>query len=272
MHFPGATTISMKGFAEINHADFDLFISLDCSSPDRISAEYASFAQNLPFKVINIDHHASNVNFGSINLVERTLPATAQILYELFTVWNVTFTREISGNLFIGMYTDTGGFRHTGTTVSTFMAASRLAAVATDFPDLISRMYNSNTPATLAFQGAALSNIETFLDGRLALSSVSHAVLKQKNITPADMGGVQISTILRSVKGWNIDVEMVELAPGLIKMSLRSQDEKQFDVSQLALAFGGGGHKVASGATIKGLSLDEAKKQVVAKAKELYTL
>jgi phosphoesterase RecJ-like protein len=76
---------------------------------------------------------------------------------------------------------------------------------------------------------------------------------------------------MRTVKGWEISVALIEIEPQLIKVSIRSQDINVFDVSQLAVALGGGGHKGAAGAVLK-MSLGDAKKLIVTKAKELYKL
>jgi len=271
MHFPGVKEIVPKNFGEIDLSDFDLFISLDCSTPNRVSSHWKKdFIP--PFKVINIDHHRSNEMFGSINLVEENYPATAQILFDLFVLWQIDMVEDISANLFIGIYTDTGGLKFRNTSARSYSIMSELVKKVPNFTWYVDVIDSSNSPESLAYEGAALSNIEVFLGGKLAIASVSNAVLKEKNITDKDMGGIPISNILRSVIGWDIDVELVEQKPGQIKVSIRTRDDKKYDLSKLAVALGGGGHKAAAGAGIVGRSLDDAKKLVVAKAKELYNL
>jgi len=270
MHFPGANSIVPKNFGEVDLKDFDLFISLDSSTIDRISSGCAKNF-NPPFKVINIDHHRLNQMFGSINLVEETYPATAQILFDLFSKWKIVLTPEIAANLYIGIYTDTGGLKYRNTTAHSYLVMAELVNEFPDFYNMISPLDNSNTPGSLAYEGYALSHIETFLDGRLAIAVVPYSFFKEKNINERDMEGIQISPILRTVIGWDIDVALVEIVPQQIKIGFRTRDENAYDVSKLSAALGGGGHKAAAGAVLN-MPLDEAKRQVVAKAKELYNL
>jgi len=269
MHFPGATEIINKNFFEINPNDYDLFIVLDAGSIEQIS-RLGVFPIPFPIPTIVIDHHASNKGYASlVNLVESNYPATAQVLFDLFILWNVTMTSDIAANLFIGIYTDTGGFRYTGTTAKTLNIVSSLITYVLDFTILISRMENSNKPEDIAFRALALSSIEIFLNGKLALAIVPFEKLVEKNIPVGHAHANAVSSTMRSVGQWLVTGTLIEVAPSLIKLSFRSKDGEQFDVSKLTVALGGGGHKAAAGASMK-MSLKEAKELVVSKAKELY--
>jgi len=270
MHFPGATEIVQKNFLEIDLNEFDLFLSLDTASVDRIST-LGPLVFPPGLTVINIDHHASNPGFGKIDLLETSYPATAQILFDLFSCWGIKITHEIAANLFIGIYADTGGFKHRGTNVRTFEVAAGLAPIIPDFPNIILQMERSRTPEFIAFLGLALSSIEIFLDGKMALSIVSNAALKEKGIPSDTASSSAISPFLTSVVDWNVGGALCEVEPGKVKASFRSTNADVYDVSKLTAALGGGGHKAAAGVTLK-MSLEDAKKLVVAKAKELYNL
>jgi bifunctional oligoribonuclease and PAP phosphatase NrnA len=271
MHFPGATEIVQKNFFEIDVKEFDLFIILDSGSVEQIS-RLAPFPMPVPIPTIVIDHHISNKGYGSlVNLIEPSYPATAQILFDLYTLWDIEITQNIAANLFMGIYTDTGGFKYAGTTLHTFESVRALVRHVPKFPKLISDMENSNTPADIAFQALALSSIETFFEGKLALSVVSYASIMAKGIPLEDAQAHAVSPALRRVKGWPVTGVLVEQVPGIIKLSFRSKDAHTYDISLLAAAFGGGGHKAAAGSVFKG-SIEDAKNLVVAKAKELYNL
>ena len=269
-HFPGVGDIVQKNFFEIDPQDFDLFIVQDSGSPEMVS-RLQPIPVPVPIKTIVIDHHASNTGYGDLNLIEPKYPATAQMLFDLLLLWNVKLDVNIASNLFIGVYTDTGGFKYAGTTTRTFRIASELIKYVPDFANLISQMENSNTPADVAFQALALSSIETFFEGKLALSVVSHASIVEKAIPLEDAQAHAISPALRRVRQWMITGVLVEQVPGTIKLSFRSKDGTTIDVSRLAVALGGGGHKAAAGSVFKG-SIEDAKELVVAKAKELYNL
>jgi len=269
MHFPGADTIVPKNFFEVDLSQFDLFIIQDATLDRVSSVARVAFPETLT--LINIDHHASNTGGAKIDLIEPTYPATAEILFDLFHIWKLPISHDIAANLFIGIYTDTGGFKYTDTTAHTFEAAGELAKIVPDFPRLISDMENSNTLESLSFEALALSSVQTFLGGALGLSIVSYDVLKNKAIPPLGVSGAVVSAKLRTVKEWKVSGSLIENEPGHIKVSMRSKDGDRYDVSKLAVALGGGGHKAAAGATLT-MPLPEAIEKIVATAKEIYNL
>jgi len=120
-------------------------------------------------------------------------------------------------------------------------------------------------------QGLAFSNIETFFDNKMALSLVSWDKIQAKNIPPGEVSGGQISPILNRVSGWEISATLFEVERDRVRVSLRTHDAEKYDVSKLAAAFGGGGHKAAAGILML-MPLEEAKNAIVSKAKEMYNL
>ncbi len=268
--FPGVETITQKSYGEINPKEFDLFIALDSSSKDQVSFKKEPiFPESM--KVVVIDHHTSNKMYGSINCVDTDYPAAALMVYDLFQEMGIKLTRDISLNLFMGIYADTGGFRYSQTTPHTFKAASELTKNAPDFYKTIFTMENSNHKEVLIFEGIALSSIKTFLDGKLAISSVSNEELQKNSITKDDILTGLISSKLKSVVGTELAVTLIEIEPKFIKASFRTRDVNKYDVSKFAVALGGGGHMAAAGARLN-MTIPEALELVVKTAKEIYNL
>jgi bifunctional oligoribonuclease and PAP phosphatase NrnA len=267
---PGYHTIVQKNILELDLKEYDLFLILDSGSPNQIT-KIKELVFPLPITTIAIDHHASNTGFADINLVDNTYPATCQMVYDLFRQWNISINRDMALCLFIGMYTDTGGFRYKPTSAMTLKAAAHLAEIAPNFTDILFAMDNSNTKGRLMLQGLLFSSIETHVNDSIALASVSYQQLAKNSISLDDAAGVDIANNLKSVVGWNLGISLVELEPGIIKISMRTRDPESFDVSKLALKLGGGGHKSAAGAQIKG-TIDEVKKRVLEAAKGVYDL
>lgn len=270
MHFPGAKEIVRKNFFETDLKDFDLFIILDSAAPEQVS-RYKPMKFPLPIKTVVVDHHRTNVGYADVNLIVSEYPATSQILFELFREWDVKLDPDIAANLFLGIYTDTGGFQYDGTTSSTLETGAELLKVAPDATKKIAVMENSNTPAFIYMQGLALSSIETFFDGKMALSAVSFEKIRERGIPIADVRAGEISPILNSVSEWDISGTLFAVEPDKVRASFRSHSGDKYDVSKLAAALGGGGHKMAAGAVLV-MTLEEAKKLVAAKTKELYNL
>jgi phosphoesterase RecJ-like protein len=180
-------------------------------------------------------------------------------------------TPQIASNLFIGSYTDTGGFKYEGVTPETFKVAGELAKYIDDIPSLIFKMENWTTLGFLKFQAVAFESISIHLDGIMAISSIPYSVIESKGLIEEDIQVSRISSFLRTVPEWKIVACVVEVPEGKIKISFRSSDSKIYDVSKLAAELGGGGHKAAAGARLQ-MSIDEAIKKVVEIAKIIYNL
>ncbi len=265
---PGGELVVAKNYLELNPADYDLFIVLDSGGLDRISTlGLVSFPDTMT--TILIDHHLTTTQFATLNWVDSTYAATAEMLTELAETLVWPLDRESALCFLLGIYTDTGGFKYQATTSRTLAVASRLAALAPDYSSLIFKLENNNTPGSIYFQALALSSIEVCCGGRVALSVLPHERLKGAMIKENDAKGVTIANILKSVSGWDIGLTIFEWEPGVIKLSARTRDAKVFDLTKFAVAIGGGGHRAAIGAYLH-LPLEEAKRKIIAELKASY--
>ena len=266
--FPGVETIIKKSYGEIDTKEFDLFIILDSSTSEMISFKTpVVFPESM--KTIVIDHHINNAGYGSLNCVDASYPATAQILFDLLKEMGIKLDHDMAINLFMGIYTDTGGFKYSAVTSATFAAASELASLAPDFSKTISIMENSNTMEKFTYISLALGSLKTYFSDRFAIASVTKSQFDSAHLDGENYSPSEVSGLLRSVKNFDISICLIESAEGKVRMSSRSKDPVKFDVSKLAVALGGGGHKSAAGATIN-LAMPEAIEKVVKTAKELY--
>ncbi len=271
-HFPRAGEIVEKSFFEIDLKEFDLFIVLDSARIEMVSRRgKVEFPETL--KAITIDHHLTNGQFGSINLVDPSYPATCQLLFDLFHIWEVKITPEIASNLFIGMYTDTGGFKYlVNDAAKTYRIAAYLVSLIPDVSKLILMMENSEKPDFLFFEAEALGNIEIVGGGKVALSFVPLSYVKEKNISINSIRVSDVAVQMLTVAEWEVVASAVEIEPNKIKFSFRSKNNgEKYDVAALTAALGGGGHRAAAGLILE-KPYNEAKKVVVEKMKEMYNL
>lgn len=268
-HFPGAGEIANKNFSEIEIKDFDLFVILDSAAPEQIS-RYKTPHFPLEIPSIVIDHHPTNKGFADLNLVVPECPATSQILFEIMKIWNTSIDEQIAANLFLGIYSDTG-FRYSGVSKRTFEIAGELWQKVPNMPEIIAKLENSFTPEYIRFQALALSNVETLFANKVAISSLSAEQIREAQIPVPEVRASFVSVMLNSVADWQVSAVLFEAEPGKVRVSFRTHDAGKYDVSKLAAAIGGGGHKAASGA-ILAMNVAEAKDLVVSKMKELYNL
>jgi bifunctional oligoribonuclease and PAP phosphatase NrnA len=270
LHFPGAKDIEKKNFSEVNLKEFDLFISLDSSTPEMVSRK-SEPKFPLAIKSVVIDHHASNKGYADENFIDISSPSTTYILFKLFKEWGIDITSDMAANLFMGMYTDTGGFKFPPTDYKVLHAAAELIQIYPRYTDLIFTMENSQDKNSIYGQAIALNSIKTFCNDQIAISAVPHTLLSEKKIPTNAISEGYVANILKSVIGWDIAVSMVEIEPGRIKCSFRTRNVSKYDVSKLATELGGGGHKAAAGAVLT-TTLDEAVQKVVETARVLYNL
>ena len=265
---PGFEKIINRPIGKTDLGEYQLFLILDSASMTQVTRKTTlEIPEGL--MTIVIDHHGTNPRFGKINLVEKSYPATSQIVYDLLKEWNVSLNTAIASCLYMGIYTDTGGFKYPPTSADTLAAAADLARYSTDFTRLIFSIENNNSEGRIRYLGLALSQIECFYQKNLAISAVTQEQLKRLSIATSDTEKADISNILKSVVGWNIGACLTEVENGSVNVSLRTRDAKRFDVSKLAVALGGGGHPAAAGGTIN-LPLAEAKALLIKKAGEVY--
>jgi len=221
-------------------------IVVDCSDRSRIG-------QVLPDNLqpdINIDHHNTNLNFAAINLVDSKATATTEILARLLPTWELPITPAVAEALLTGLITDTLGFRVAGMTPATLRVAANLFELGADLPTLYSKALLTRSFEAARYWGAGLSDLK--LEDRLLWTRLTLEDRQASNYPGRD--DADLINILQTVEDADIFVIFIEQNHRSVKVSWRARPG--YDVSQVALKFGGGGHKPAAGAEIEG-SMDE---------------
>ena len=223
---------------------YDVFITVDCSSLDRIGHSIRYF--NSAKRTICIDHHITNDNFADFNHVIPDASSTCEVLYDLFDKTRIT--KEIAMSLYIGIVHDTGIFRHASTSGKTMEIAASLIRKGIDFTKLIDETFTQKTYAQMQVMGRALMESVLYMDGKLIASNVSLDIMRFYGVTHTDLDG--IIDQLRTVKGAEVALFIYETENGDNKISLRSNGI--VNVSKIASFYGGGGHVKAAGCNIRG--------------------
>lgn len=232
--------------------DFDLLCMLDCSDAERSGSQVQIKAQ----PDLNIDHHITNLAFGRLNLVDIQAVATAELIAEFLPDWGLEITREVAEALLTGLITDTIGFRTSSTTPKAMRLTARLMETGADMPDLYRRVLVNRSFEALRLWGAGLGKAER--EDRLVWTTLTLADRAAAHYPGRDEA--ELLTVLGAVEGTDIAIVFNEQSHDHVKVSWRAQPG--FDVSEIALKFGGGGHAAASGAEIKG-ALPEVQERVL---------
>ncbi|HHU67807.1 bifunctional oligoribonuclease/PAP phosphatase NrnA [Corynebacterium sp.] len=224
--------------------DVDLIITVDCGSIDRTGRLAGAIAARVEDTLV-IDHHASNVGFGAVNLLDFTAESTTTILGRLFEELGVELDVPIAHGLYAGLLTDTGSFRWGSPAMHTY--AARLMETGLDVRAIAVDLLDSNSVADLRMIGRALASVEIHEAGGHHLALI---VADQDMVRSASLPAVEgLVDFVRTVEGTDLGAVFKESAPDFWHVSLRSVD---MDVSRLAVALGGGGHIPAAGYSAHG--------------------
>lgn len=227
---------------------YDLFISLDCASLDRLGDAVKYF--HSANKTLNIDHHISNTNFADVNHIVVEASSTSEVIFTLLEEEQIT--KEIASSLYVGIIHDTGVFKHSNTTENTMNIAGKLMSKGIDFTRLINDTFYAKTYMQNQVLGRCLMESILVLDGKVIVSSISRKMLDFYQAAPSDLEGIVDQ--LRITKGVEVAIFIYETKPNEFKVSMRSNGK--VNVSKIAVYFGGGGHVQAAGCTMYGLSTD----------------
>jgi bifunctional oligoribonuclease and PAP phosphatase NrnA len=219
-------------------------IFLDCGNIDRMPVEWLTAGGN---DVINIDHHHDNTRFGDINLVEVEASCTAEIVYDLALQLGAKVSAEIASALYVGLITDTGKFMYENTNAHTHRVAADLIEAGVDVDDTYRRLYENVPIEKLRLVSRALDGINSYCDGRLAISYITTSDYEATGAGEEMTEG--LIDHLRSIDGVKVAAVIRDLGNrgrAARKVSLRSS-AGEIDVSAIARLNGGGGHKRAAG-------------------------
>lgn len=246
---------------------YDVLIALDAADLDQLGKvyeEHPKIFKSIP--VINIDHHASNDYFGTINLVDLTATSTAEILVGLIEALGTSLIDEdVATALLAGIINDTGSFQHANTTPKSLTIAAQMVGFGARQQEIIKEFFKTKQFPTLKLWGKILSKLQHDANARIAWSCISLQDFKDANATAEHVGGV-IDELMTSVPNTDIIVLLSEREPNIISGSVRTK--KGVDSSAVAKLFGGGGHYGAAGFKILDMSPVDAEPMVITKIKE----
>lgn len=224
---------------------YDLFILVDSSSPDRLGEAEKYF--RTAKRTVCIDHHISNGgDFADRVVLEPERSSTCEVLFTCMEQDKIS--PAAAEALYLGIVHDTGVFRHSNTTEETMRIAGRLLSMGADSTKIIDGTFYEKTYLENQILGRCLMESMLVLDGRVILSCLSQKTMELYGAAPANLSG--IIDQLRVTRGVEVAVFIYELSPQEFKVSLRSNGE--VDVSKTAVFFGGGGHRKAAGYDARG--------------------
>ena len=230
---------------------YDAAILLECDGLERTRLQGLE-----KYSLINIDHHASGIEYAHINWIDHHAACVGEMVYRLFLAASVEVTPEVATCIYTTVLTDTGGFIYGGTRASTFELARNLALAGADPIRIAQQVYFSAPMSKLLLQGAALNNLHR--EGRLAWLWITHQDMVRSCALEEDCEGIVNYAL--SIAEVEAAAFLRELPEDRIGVSLRSKGK--INVAAIAEKLDGGGHENASGCTLAG-PLGRAREQIL---------
>ncbi len=234
----------VRHFADLDLSRYRCAIVADCPSLDRIGPLRPGLSPDI--RLLNIDHHRGNEYFGAVNIVAE-ISSTCELLYHLAVGLGYEIDAVAAAQLYAGILFDTGGFRFSLTTATTFEVAAKLVRRGAHLDAIAEGVFGNKSFGSVKQRGQAIESLVLRLDGRVAVLHLDCAAMKAGEPDEVVNYGMMI-------QGVEVAVLLKERAPGCYRISLRSRDK--VDVSQIAGTFGGGGHARAAGLELTGVPQD----------------
>jgi phosphoesterase RecJ-like protein len=220
-------------------------VFLDCGNIDRNPADVI---KRDDAHILNIDHHHDNTHFGTVNHVVPEASCTAEIVWDLMRGLDVEPTLPIAEALYVGLVTDTGKFMYENTGTRAHVMAAELIDAGVAVHEIYHRLYEGIPYGKLELLARGLAHVERYDGGALTLTHLSATDYLETGAEENYSEGVVDH--LRSVEGTAVAGLVRDLLgegqAGRRKVSLRATDGR-VDVSRIARAQGGGGHRQAAG-------------------------
>lgn len=236
--------------SEVPSGEFDMLVMLDCGEIERTGFD------QLPGKIrAVIDHHLTERDFGDIRWVLPSASSTGEMVYHLAGALGVDIDEDAALCLYTAIFTDTGGFRYSGATSSSFRAAAHMVDKGVDPWYVTEHVYESPSMERVTLMGKAMAGLK--LRGQVALISVTDGMYAETGTSAEDTEN--FANMARGINGVEVGIFLRQLAPDAFKVSMRSKG--RVNVAAIAESLGGGGHHNAAGAVLRG-TLEEAENRI----------
>ena len=246
-------------------ASADCMVLVDVNRAERVGEIRNVIGQSFAKKLL-IDHHLDPETWFDATYVVEEATSTAELIYNLIVAYDANLIdAAIAEALYIGLMTDTGSFRFDTVTAETHRMVANIMERGQLQPAPIHiEIFDSKNPNGLRLMGETLRTLKIKQNGKISFAYVSQEMIRRCYARVDDAEGY-VNLIL-GIQGVEVCVLFVEIDMG-VKMSFRSKGT--YAVNLWAEKFGGGGHRNASGAFVKGGDLQEVIRDVMAVANQL---
>ena len=226
----------------------DVAVVCDAATLERIGPIAQTHAAWLSeVEIVNIDHHATNLGFGTENLIDPAAAATCEIVTALLPELGIEPDAELATALLSGIVRDTNGFSDATTSPRTLRQAASLLEAGASLSAIYRTILDEMPYERMLLWGKLLHGLGQRHGGRVVYACLTQSMLDETNTEQPDADGV--AEFLAQAKGADITLLLRELA-GETRVSIRTS--ASVSAADIARPFGGGGHVRRAGCTVSG--------------------
>jgi len=238
--------------------DVDLLISFDIGDCDRLEKIKEHTEINHIYSV-SIDHHPYEGDFFDLALVDINYPATGQMVWDFLQFNNSNDLNIIQANaLYSAVITDTGSFRYSSTNPQCHLMASHLLGLGVDPYRVYESIYERRSKEQIMLLSSAINALEFSFNGIVCGVIITREMLNNCSAKAFHVEG--FTDFFRSIDKVQIAYCVIEQSKN-VRINFRSRGK--YIINDIAKKFGGGGHKLAAGATINGKTTSEVQGEIL---------
>lgn len=245
--FDGPLWETPDGLRPEELGSLDRAVILDVSGRERIGGVDALLG-SLDLPRLVLDHHQSAGPHGPLEVVVPGLSSTGELLGALFSAWGEWPTPSAARALYAALTSDTGGFAFACTTGDTLELAAALVRAGARPAEIHAELYQNFPASRYDLQGRFLASRRSHGEGRLMEFELTLAMLAETGAQREESEG--FVNLGLAIRGCLMSVLFCELDAERIKVNFRCVEP--YDVCAIARTLGGGGHRLAAGATLTG--------------------
>lgn len=202
--------------------------------------------------LVKIDHHSSGSSYGDLNIVDTSEISCASLIANIFYSLGYKINKQASYALFSGLVSDSNRFFYAGVNQKTFLVAYKLMETGIDIQDIYRNLYTEDYEF-VKLKAQFILSIQKTKNG-VAYIKTTYEKFKEYNIDFFFVSRGLVNS-MSGIKGIDIWVNFTEDESGIVHAELRST---KYNINPIAVKYGGGGHKLASGAALVGFEAADA--------------
>ena len=236
-------------------------IAIDTASSGMLQVNSAEYAEHI---TLCIDHHPSNTEYATYTCLDGERSSCGEIIYDILKEMSGYISAKTAGCLYAAVSTDTGCFVFANTTADTLRVASNLIEDGAPHRELNRLLFRTKTLGRIKMEGMIYSGLEFYFDGQVAISVISRRMLATAEATEDDID--DIASIPGSIEGIRVGVTIRELTSETdCKVSVRTGTT--VNANAICALFGGGGHAMAAGYSVKA-TVDDIRESLLKALKD----